>query len=89
IQRRMAEPLGKLYFFFDRDHGPRDRLIPRWLFLRSMGLIYFSAFLALLFQVLGMSGSGGVLPAARYLEALGQFGRQRYWVAPTLLWWGS
>lgn len=85
----MAEPLGRLYFLFDRDHGPRDRLLPRWLFLRSMGLIYFSAFLALLFQVLGMSGSGGILPATRYLEALGQLGRQRFWVAPTLLWWGS
>ncbi len=85
----MAEPLGKLYFLFDRDHGPRDRLVPRWLFLRALGLIYFSAFLALLFQVLGMSGSGGILPAAPYLEALRGIGNQRFWYAPTLLWFGS
>ncbi len=84
----MAEPLGKLYYLFDRDHGPRDRLVPRWLFLRGLGLIYFSAFLALVFQVLGMSGSGGVLPAAQYLDALRPLGHQRLWLAPTLLWWG-
>ena len=85
----MAEPLGKLYFLFDRDHGPRDRLLPRWLFLRGLGLVYFSAFLALVFQVLGMSGSGGILPAAGFLQALRQLGNQRFWLAPTLLWLGS
>ena len=84
----MAEPLGKLYFLFDRDRGPRDRLLPRWLFLRGLGLVYFSAFLALVFQVLGMSGSGGILPAAQYLEALRPLGNERLWLAPTLLWWG-
>ena len=87
--RLMAEPLGKLYFLFDRDHGPRDRLIPRWLFLRALGLVYFSAFLALYFQILGMSGSGGVLPAATYLTALRPLGNQRLWFAPTLFWFGS
>src|SRR5579875_1102971 len=85
----MAEPLGKLYFLFDRDHGPRDRQIPRWLFLRCLGLIYFSAFFALYFQILGISGSGGILPAAPYLQAARQLGNQRLWLAPTLLWWGS
>ncbi len=83
----MAEPLSKLYFLFDRDHGPRDRLVPRWVFLRCLGLIYFSAFLALVFQVLGMSGSGGILPASQYLHALEGIGNQRFWFAPTVLWW--
>ena len=46
IQSPMAEPLSKLYFLFDRDHGPRDRLLPRWLFLRALGLVYLSAFVA-------------------------------------------
>ncbi len=85
----MAEPLGKLHFLFDRDYGPRDRLIPRWLFLRALGLVYFSAFLALAFQILGMSGSGGILPAAHYLQLLQQIGNQRFWVAPTVLWFGA
>src|SRR5579875_520867 len=85
----MAEPLSKLYFLFDRDHGPRDRLLPRWIFLRGLGLVYFSAFLALAFQILGMSGSGGILPAAPYLTALRQLGNERFWLAPTVLWWGS
>lgn len=85
----MAKPVGRLYLLFDRDHGPQDRLLPRWLFLRGLGLVYSSAFLALIFQVLGMSGSGGILPAASYLGALQQLGSQRFWYAPTLLWWGS
>ena len=85
----MAEPLHRLYYLFDRDHGPRDRLLPRWLFLRGLGLVYLSAFLALRFQILGMSGSGGILPAAPYLNALRQLGNQRLWLAPTLLWYSS
>ncbi len=85
----MAQPLSKLYYLFDRDHGPRDRLLPRWLFLRGLGLVYFSAFLALVFQVLGMSGSGGILPASQYLHALHGIGNQRFWFAPTVLWWSS
>ena len=80
--------MNKLYFLFDRDHGPCDRLLPRWLFLRGLGLVYFSAFLALAFQILGMSGSGGILPAAPYLQAARQLGNQRFWLAPTVLWWG-
>lgn len=85
----MAEPFHKLYFLFDRDHGPRDRLLPRWLFLRGLGLVYLSAFVALTFQILGMSGSGGILPAANYLHALRELGNQRFWLAPTVLWWSS
>ena len=85
----MAEPMGKLLALFDRDRGSRNRILPRWVFLRCLGLIYASAFVALIFQVLGMSGSDGVLPAANYLEALRQVGTQRFWFAPTVLWWNS
>ena len=66
-----------------------NRLIPRWLFLRALGLIYFSAFFSLAFQILGLNGPGGILPAGPYLEqiarALGRW--ERLWFAPTLLWW--
>ena len=66
-----------------------NRLLPRWLFLRALGLIYFSAFFSLAFQILGLIGPGGILPAGPYLEqiarALGRF--ERLWFAPTLLWW--
>lgn len=68
-----------------------NRLIPRWLFLRTLGLIYFSAFFSLAFQILGLIGPGGILPAGPYLQqvarALGRW--ERLWFAPTLLWWSS
>ena len=90
----MAEPsttqsFGKLHFLFDREHGPADRLLPRWLFLRALGLVYFSAFFALLFQMLGLVGSQGILPVGQFLPPLHQLGNARFWLAPSLLWYGS
>ncbi len=78
-----------LHFLFDRDHGPVDRLLPRWLFLRALGLVYFSAFFALAFQILGLVGSQGVLPVQQFLNALTQLGTRRYWLVPSVLWWGA
>src|SRR6185369_10194690 len=83
-----AQTIGWL---FDGQRGPGGRLIPRWLFLRALGLIYFSAFFSLVFQIRGLIGPEGILPAASYLQqlskALGHWERIRY--APTLLWLGS
>ena len=78
-----------LRYLFDREEGARDHLIARWLFLRALGAIYFSAFLALLFQIRGMIGTDGILPAAEYLEKVRALGAERFWYAPTVLWWGS
>jgi uncharacterized membrane protein YphA (DoxX/SURF4 family) len=70
--------------------GPPGHLVPRWLFLRALGVIYFSAFYSLLFQIRGMLGPRGLLPAASYLEEVAKvMGRARYWYAPTLLWFAS
>jgi hypothetical protein len=76
---------------FSGRHGAVDRLIPRWIVLRALGLIYCSAFVSLLFQIRGLIGPAGILPAGRYLEAVAQsFGPWRgLWFAPTLLWIGS
>jgi hypothetical protein len=75
---------------FDPEAGLSDRLIPRWVFLRALGLIYFSAFYALLFQIRGLIGPDGILPAGEYLEAVArQLGSSRLWFAPTLLWLSS
>jgi lipase maturation factor 1 len=78
-------------WLFDSQHGASDRLIPRWLFLRAIGLIYFSAFYSLIFQIRGLIGPNGILPADDYLQAvahaLGHY--SRYWYAPTLLWLSS
>jgi hypothetical protein len=41
----MMRRLGSiLRWLFDGRHGLADRLIPRWIFLRSLAAIYFSAF---------------------------------------------
>ncbi len=78
-----------------RHHGPADairwglgdRLIPRWLFLRALALIYFSAFYSLLFQIKGLIGPQGILPAREYLAAVAEeLGRLRFWFAPSLYW---
>lgn len=64
---------------------------PRWIFLRALGLIYFSAFYSLLFQIKGLIGPNGILPAQDYLQAVGasSYHAQRFWFAPTLLWIGA
>lgn len=65
-------------------------LWPRWIFLRALGLIYFSAFYSLLFQIKGMIGPFGILPAVDYLQAVsGQLHSERFWFAPSLFWLGS
>jgi lipase maturation factor 1 len=78
-----------LRYLFDRQEGAPDQLIARWIFLRAMGAIYFSAFLALAFQIRGMIGAQGILPAGEYLEKVRTLGALRFWYAPTVLWWGS
>ncbi len=75
---------------FDSRHGPADRQIPRWIFLRALALWYFSAFYALLFQIKGLMGPEGILSAAQYLAAVARaLGPKRYWFAPTLFWASS
>src|SRR5579863_2844760 len=65
-------------------------LWPRWIFLRALGLIYFSAFYSLLFQIKGLIGPNGILPAADYLQAVSAaLHGGRFWFAPTLLWISS
>jgi len=78
-------------WLFDSEHGAFQRLIPRWLFLRAIGCIYFSAFFSLVFQIRGLIGPEGILPANEYLQAvLHSFGYSRgLWFAPTLLWLAS
>src|SRR5271170_69422 len=73
-------------YLFDPTRGSTSHFIARWLFLRGLSLIYFSAFFALLFQVRGLIGSQGILSAADYLQNLRGLGALRFWYCPTLLW---
>jgi hypothetical protein len=83
-------PASILRWLFDPHHGDRDRLLPRWLFLRALGLIYFSAFFSLIFQIRGLIGPNGILPAGEYLRAVtNSIGFARFWYAPTLLWFST
>ena len=47
-------------------------LWPRWIWLRALGLIFLSAFYSLAFQITGLIGPRGILPAGEYL-AVGFF----------------
>ncbi|MGH9535668.1 MAG: lipase maturation factor family protein [Terriglobales bacterium] len=72
------------------ERAGQGHLWPRWVFLRLLGLIYLSAFLSLLFQINGLIGPRGLLPARAYLAALAaHFGVLRFWLAPSLLWLAS
>jgi hypothetical protein len=71
--------------------GRRTHLLARWIFLRCLGVIYFSAFYSLVFQIKGLIGPRGILPAGEYLAEAAQYypGLQRFRFAPTLYWLGS
>jgi lipase maturation factor len=69
---------------------PQPVLVPRWVFLRALGLIFFSAFYSLQFQIHGLIGRKGILPAASYLPAAhNAVGLRAYWLVPSLLWFGA
>ena len=66
-------------------------LWPRFVFLRALGLIFFSAFYSLAFQINGLIGEHGILPAREYLAqvANGLGPLEGFWYAPTLFWLGA
>ncbi|HZS35407.1 MAG TPA: lipase maturation factor family protein [Polyangia bacterium] len=74
-----------------RLFGPgARRLWARFFFGRALGMIYASVFYSLAFQIHGLIGPRGILPAREYLDAVaGEHGLARFWAAPTLLWLGA
>lgn len=67
--------------------APVSCLRTRSLFLRALGVVYLAAFLSLHWQVLGLFGHDGLLPAASYLErAHAALGAGAPWRVPTLFW---
>jgi len=82
-----GNPRNFLHWLFDSRNGAPYRLIPRWIFLRALAAIYFSAFYSLLFQIKGLIGPRGILPAHDYLRAVDRtYPTTKFWVAPTLYW---
>ncbi|HUB00889.1 MAG TPA: lipase maturation factor family protein [Terracidiphilus sp.] len=83
-------PAQIIRWLFDPRRGPTGRSIPRWIFLRALAAIYFSAFFSLLYQIKGLIGPEGILPANRFLAAVAHsLGLARYWYAPSLFWLSS
>lgn len=66
---------------------PQDYTIVIHLFPRLLGLIYFVAFGAFLFQIKGLLGDNGILPVSSFLRWIhGRFGKRGYWLVPSLFW---
>src|SRR5271170_5850192 len=83
-------PSSVTRWLFDSQSGPTDRFLSRWIFLRALGLIYFSAFFPLVFQIRGLIGPQGILPASEYLKSVAeQVGHARFWYVPSVLWFSS
>jgi hypothetical protein len=82
-------PRQLVHWLFAADGGLTNRFVPRWFFLRALAALYFSAFLALVFQIRGLIGPEGILPARRFLDVVSQAGTLRFWYAPTLFWISS
>jgi hypothetical protein len=84
---KRLNPIDVFRWLFDGRFSPQGRLIPRWIFLRALALIYFSAFYSLLFQIKGLIGPQGILPAREFLRAAAeQVGIARYYYVPSLYW---
>jgi len=59
----------------------------RRVFLRAFGLVYLTAFLSLRWQVAGLLGEDGLLPAAAFLErAHSVLGDGATWQLPSVFW---
>lgn len=78
-------------YWFAPAEFQQGSLVPRWLWLRALGLIFFSVFYSLAFQIHGLIGARGILPAAGYLrEVAGSTsGLERFWLVPSLFWLGA
>jgi hypothetical protein len=75
---------------FGPDFTSPGYLAARWLFLRALGLIFFSAFYSLAYQIRGLIGPQGILPAQEYLVQVARVvGSARFWYAPTFFWWSA
>lgn len=66
---------------------PENYLIASKLFTQLLGLIYFAAFGAFLFQIRGLIGREGILPVGSFLQWMRQrAGKKAYKYVPTLFW---
>jgi predicted DCC family thiol-disulfide oxidoreductase YuxK len=78
-----------------RRLDPPTHTLVRWVFLRSLGMIYLIAFVSLWVQIIGLVGRNGILPANSVMETIRQradaqhLGLSRYHLVPTLGWFSA
>ncbi len=75
-----------------RHLDPPTHNLVRWVFVRSLGLIYLIAFLSLWVQIIGLVGKEGILPGNLAMDSMRQTADAqhlvmgRYHLVPTLCW---
>ena len=77
-------------YTFGRTIEPARFFATQWIFLRVLAVVYAVAFASLATQVAGLIGTRGILPAGAYYEVLAKgLGTSRFWIAPSLFWFGN
>jgi hypothetical protein len=82
-------------WFWGRHIEPPAHFLTRWVFLRSMGVIYLIAFVSLWTQISGLIGHNGILPADQFMSGAAQqcdqqgIALDRYYLLPTLCWFNA
>lgn len=75
---------------FGRTLGPRTHAQTADYLYRGIALCGIVAFASFWWQAAGLIGSDGILPLARYLDAVAaSFGAERFWMMPTVFWLNS
>jgi len=78
--------------FWGTHAHPPEYFLTRWIYLRSLGLIYFIAFVSLWTQIDGLIGSDGISPAEDLMQVVNNhfdnkdLGWSRYFRFPTITW---
>jgi len=89
--RFVASHRNAFYYLTRWLHGkeikPGAFVSVRWLFLRTLGVIYLIAFFSFGIQAAGLIGSQGILPMDNLFKVVGdRFGVAGYWFLPSVFW---
>lgn len=82
-------------FLWGRHVEEPDYFLTRWIFLRTLGVIYLIAFVSLWTQIGGLIGHNGILPVDQLMPSAKEYfdsqniGLDRYHQLPTLCWLNS
>jgi lipase maturation factor 1 len=82
-----ATPFQSFLIFFNLNYDSPNLILTQNFFLRGLGLVYFLAFASLGFQITGLIGNQGILPAKDFLDWAGhQFQTEKYIIVPSIFW---